>query len=99
MAQRFEAAALSVSGQPVPIASGIDHITASAEALFSMSATGRVLAYRTAVRKESRLTWLNPDGSTAGTIGPEKDYTTDLQIAPNGRQAVGVIPDSDSGNR
>jgi serine/threonine protein kinase/Tol biopolymer transport system component len=99
MAQRFDAGALAVSGEAVPVAAGVDHITASAQALFGVSADGNVLAYQGAVGRNSRLTWFDRSGHDAGTIGPDKDFTTDLQISPDGKQAVVVIPDTDSGNR
>lgn len=99
MAQRFDAGTLTLSGDAMPIVAGIEDITASAQALFGVSADGTVLTYQSAVGRNSRLTWFDPTGASLGPVGPEKDFTTDLEVAPNGREAVVVIPDPDSGNR
>jgi eukaryotic-like serine/threonine-protein kinase len=99
MAQKFDASALTLSGDAVPVAAGVEHIPASAQALFAVSADGSVLTYQSAVGRSSRLEWFDREGHSLGPVGPEKDFTTDLQIAPNGKQALVVIPDPDSGNR
>jgi eukaryotic-like serine/threonine-protein kinase len=99
IAQKFDIDALNVFGEAFALAPGVDHITASAQALFAVSANGNVLAYQEAAGRDSRLTWFDQDGKNAGSIGPEKDFTTDVEISPNGKQAVVVIPDPDSGNR
>jgi len=99
MAQKFNAGTLTLSGEAIPLASGVEHITPSAEAIFATSADGNVLAYQGAVGRNSLLTWFDREGRMLGIIGPEKDFTTDLQISPDGKQAVVVIPDPDSGNR
>jgi len=46
MAQRFDARALTLSGDPVPVAANIGHTTPSSVAMFSASADGRVLSYQ-----------------------------------------------------
>ena len=99
MAQRFDANSLRLSGDAFPVAANVEHIRASAQAFFAVSADGRVLVHQGEVGRDSRLTWFDRDGRKLGTVGPERDFTTDLQISPDGRQAVVVIPDPDSGNR
>lgn len=99
MAQRFDAGTLTLSGDAVPVVAGVDHIPASAQAMFAVSLDGSALAYHGAQSRNSTLTWFDRDGHSQGSIRPEKDFTTDLQISPDGKQALIVIPDPDSGNR
>src|SRR5205085_10633703 len=87
MAQRFDIGTLAASGDPFAVAPGIGHNRASAEGSFHVSANGQVVAYLEAVNHNSRLTWFDHAGRNIGTIGPEADFTVDMQIAPDGRQA------------
>ncbi|MBI3400293.1 MAG: PD40 domain-containing protein [Acidobacteria bacterium] len=98
MAQRFDLRALSLAGDPFPVAEHVSHTTPSSSAIFGASADGKVLAYQPASTRQSTITWFDRAGKRLSTIGPEREYT-DLRLAPNGVQAAVVIPDSDSGNR
>jgi Tol biopolymer transport system component len=98
MAQRFDARALTLSGDPVPVAANIGHTTPSSVAMFSASADGRVLSYQPAVPRLARISWFDRAGHASEPIGPEKEFT-ELRLSPNGAMATVVIPDPDSGNR
>jgi len=98
MAQRFDAASLTLSGEALAVASRISHSTASSQAAFAVSSDGTVLAYEAGVRALAALTWFDRQGRQIGTIGSENNFI-DVRLAPGGKLAAVVVPDSDSGNR
>ena len=59
MAQRFDARALSLSGEAFPVAGHVAHTTPSSSAAFGASADGTVLAYQTAGRRDARIAWFD----------------------------------------
>ena len=98
MAQRFDAATLTLSGEAMAVASRIGHNTASSQAAFGVSSDGAVLAYQAGVRALANLTWFGRAGQKIGTIGPESNFA-DVRLSPDGKLAAVVVPDLDSGNR
>jgi Tol biopolymer transport system component len=98
MAQRFDAATLSIAGEAVPVAALVDQVTPSSSAAFGASTDGSVLTYRPALNRAGRLIWWDRAGRPGAAIGPERVYT-EVRLAPNQKQATVVIPDPDSGNR
>ena len=100
MAQSFDAARFSVSGEPVRIADGIAAGPGGLLAGFSISPSG-VLAYAPggpAGTSLSRLTWYGRDGQSTGTIGEPGNYT-DVAISPDGRRiAVHLHEEQQGGN-
>jgi len=98
LAQRFDAGRLATSGDPFPIAGGLDQETASAEAFFSVSADASVLTYVEASQPVDQLTWFGRDGSKLGVVGPPSRYTQP-RISPDGKRLAVVSPDPESGNR
>jgi Tol biopolymer transport system component len=98
IAQRFNPDTLALSGERIPVATRIAHARPSSSAMFAVSADGTVLTYVSEVNRLARLTWFDRTGKAVGTIGPEMEYT-EVRIAPDGKQATVVIPDSVSGNR
>jgi Tol biopolymer transport system component len=98
MAQRFDARALSLVGEAVPVAEHVAHATPSSSAAFGASVDGTVLAYQAAGRRDARIVWFDRRGKKGESIGPDREFT-ELRLAPNGKQATVVIPDPDSGNR
>jgi len=98
MARAFDAATLTVSGDAVPVAAEVNHNTPSAEAAFSVSADGSVLAFLANVTRNATITWFDRTGNVLGTAGPEKEYS-EVRLSPDEKTAGVVIPDPDSGNR
>jgi Tol biopolymer transport system component len=91
MAQPFDPAALRLSGDPVAIADQVDSYAPRNAGLFSVSNTG-TLAYRAGSGPQTRLTWFDPQGNPAGTIGDPGDYANPA-ISPDGtRVAVAMGP-------
>jgi len=53
---------LTLSGDPVPLASDIALFPPGFHGSFWSSASGNLLAYRTEASDKPRLTWIHPDG-------------------------------------
>ena len=96
MAQRFDPASRSVTGDSFPVS---DRLAAegSRYASFSVSESG-VLAYSGGTsRVTTRLTWLDRAGAVAGTVGGPASYLN-LALAPDDRHvAVSVAAGTEEG--
>ena len=97
MAQRFDAGRLELSGDAFPVAGNVAQETASANAYFSASADGSVIAYSEG-NAARQLTWFDHDGTNLGTLGAKGSYT-DPRFSPDGKLLALTIPDPESGNR
>ncbi len=97
-AQAFDAARLEVLGEATPLVAEIrdtDRSASEVTGAFTVSQTG-VLAYQTASRVETQLTWYDRQGNTLGTIGEPGDYT-DVALSPDGsRVATSVMNPADA---
>ena len=92
MAQGFDAAGLTLIGEPSPI-------TEARIGTFSVSITG-VLAYQPGSdSSRRRLAWFDRAGQPLGTLGEAANYYT-VEISPDGSHAVGGIlePGSSAGD-
>jgi Tol biopolymer transport system component len=91
MAQSFDPDKMTLSGEPVAIADGVDSFTARNYGLFSVSNTG-TLVYRGGTGSQTILSWTDQQGNPLGTLGDAGDYSAPA-ISPDGnRVAVGVGP-------
>jgi serine/threonine protein kinase/Tol biopolymer transport system component len=91
MAQPFDPNKMTLSGEPVAIADGVDSFPAQNEGLFSLSNTG-TLVYRGGSGSQSVLNWFDQHGNPAGALGEPGVYANPA-ISPDGsRVAVGVGP-------
>ena len=79
LAQRFDAAAERLVGEPVPVADRVEHMYPTAKAAFTTSRNG-ILAYRSEVDVD-RLLWFDRAGAEIGSVGP-----------PGGHQSVAFSP-------
>ena len=68
MAQPFDPNKMTLSGEPVAIADGIDSFALANSSMFSVSNTG-TLAYRGGSGPQTVLTWFDQQGRAAGTLG------------------------------
>ncbi len=98
MAQRFDPDKLELRGEAFPIAGGLRQSTASASSLFSVSANGRVLAYRDDRTAVARVTWFDRQGVKTAELGPPGEYTQP-RLSPDGRRLALTLPDKENGNR
>jgi Tol biopolymer transport system component len=88
MAQSFDAAALELGGEPVPIAAQIGFFGNSA--WFSASASG-ALVYRTAGSVQRQLTWFDRKGDVLSHVGEPGVYS-EVELSPDGTRAAFYQP-------
>jgi serine/threonine protein kinase/Tol biopolymer transport system component len=98
LAQRFDVHKFEVSGEPFPIAGGVDQQRPSAATFFSASADGSVLTYTEASLFSTQLTWFDRSGKKLGVVGPLGEYTQP-RLSPEGKRLAVVKPDPETGNR
>jgi serine/threonine protein kinase/Tol biopolymer transport system component len=83
MTQRFNAVALTLTGEPSPIAE-------IPGGVFSVSTTG-VLCYQSGTnRNRRRFEWFDRAGKSLGALGEAANYYT-VEISPDGSHAAGGI--------
>ena len=104
LAQPFDPVRAELSGEPIPIAEGVDSFTPVSYGLFSVSDTG-VLVYRKGAGTSLRLAWLDASGNTVGTAGdsneriynnaaPSPDGTRiAASLGPSGSRDLWIIDD------
>ncbi len=91
MAQPFNPDKMTLSGEPVAIAEGVDTFAVTSHGLFSVSDTG-TLVYRGGSGAQTVLTWYDQQGNPAGTLGDAGTYSAPA-ISPDGsRVAVAMGP-------
>ena len=96
VAQAFDASALKLTGEPVPVAEQMG-ATGNGLADFSVSANG-ALVYRGGVSSETRLVWVD----RSGKAGPELDKSAgygSTALSPDGTRLAMDISDSRSDKR
>ncbi len=97
-AQRFDAKALQVSGDPFPVAEQIQYLPQIYWAFFSVS-ENQVLVHqaRSAAPGLSQLVWFDRSGKALGTLGALA-YQANPRISPDGKRVALDIADVRSGN-
>ena len=95
MAQKFDAAALKLSGDARPIADPVSSIGTMGVMVVSASRAGQVLY--SASGEVSQLTWLDRTGMLLGTVGEPGGYTYPFRLSPDGRR-VAASRDRSGGN-
>jgi eukaryotic-like serine/threonine-protein kinase len=83
MSQPFDASALRVTGEAVPVASDVGLLPVSSQASFSASSSG-LLLYQTGGIGRTALTWFDRSGKTQGVID-DTDFHEDVRISPDGK--------------
>jgi Tol biopolymer transport system component len=92
MAQPFDLVNLTLRGDPVPVAEGVDSFAGANYGLFSISDTGALVYRGGAGPSKMTLAWMDAAGNPAGTIGELGEYANPA-ISPDGsRIAVGRGP-------
>jgi hypothetical protein len=96
LAQRFDPDRLELSGDPVPVATGVGYEAAFFQAEFAVAGNG-TLVYRTgAAISGTRLTWVGRDGREIARIGGVGAYQY-LTLSPDGKRLAYSATDSDAG--
>jgi Tol biopolymer transport system component len=93
VAQRFDASALKIGGEPVPIAEQMG-ATSNGLADFSVSDDG-VLVYRGGASSSDRLVWLDRTGKELSEIDKPSSYGT-TALSPDGTRLAIAMNDSRS---
>ncbi|HEV3215605.1 MAG TPA: protein kinase, partial [Vicinamibacterales bacterium] len=89
VAQRFDAAHASLSGDPIPVAQAVVENDGAYRSAFSVSAGG-LLAHRAGAGGGQRqLMWLDRTGKVLGTVGPpDENAPTSFALAPDGQHVA-----------
>ena len=91
VAQRFDATALKLEGDPVPVAEEVALQTGSGtrRAAYWISQNG-LLAYRTGVAAGGALqmTWISRDGKQRESVGKGDDFANDFRLSPDGKHVA-----------
>jgi tricorn protease-like protein len=87
MAQPFDLGRLKLTGEPTPIAEGIQTVGTGQNGHFAASDDG-VLIYQTgASGSDSQLTWFDRTGKAVATAGDRAGYR-DVELSPDGTRAA-----------
>jgi Tol biopolymer transport system component len=100
LAQPFDLDRLELGGEPTPLVEHVQITGPSASDVtgaFTVSQTG-VLAYQTASRTSSQLTWFNRTGTKVSTLGEPGDYV-DVALSPDDSRVATSLIDADQGTR
>ena len=93
LARRLDARTLTLSGDPVPLASDVALFPPGFHASFWSSASGSLLAYRTEASDKPRLTWLYPDGKRETAVTGTDDFYTHVRVSRDGSRAALELAD------
>ena len=95
MAQPFDAARLQLTGEPVPIAQGVQATPISGRAAFTASDNG-VLAYRSGTAAAAlTLVWVSRNGTEQRVPAPAHNYVLP-RLSPDGQRVAAGIEEGDS---
>ena len=93
VAQRFDSASLSVTGDPVPVGEGLG-VSAVGTASFSLSDAG-VLVYRAGEEAGARLVWMDRSGKESPAVDGARRFA-DAWLSPDGNRLVYDVADRGS---
>jgi serine/threonine protein kinase len=96
MAQRFDADAGNVIGDPFLVANGVGHIPILGIAAFSLSQNG-VLAMGGGRSANRQFVWFDRSGKQLGVVGTPGNYF-DIVLSPDGKRAATQLWDLQTGN-
>ncbi|MBA3641273.1 MAG: hypothetical protein M3541_03535 [Acidobacteriota bacterium] len=97
-AQRFDAAAASLTGEPQPIVEGVAHNPDNGRAGFSVAADAEVLVFRRGrnISVHNTLEWFGLDGKPLGLLGGSTARNRAHATSPDGSR-VAVMRDEPDG--
>ena len=95
LAQPFDAAALRLTGDAVPLAGNMHVFQPTAAADFSVSNNG-VLVYQP-LRNSSRVVWVDRSGRELQQVGPDKLSVVYVRASPDGRKIAASVHNPEKG--
>ena len=94
LAQPFNLETASLSGAPVPVASGVGSFAQATAGLWSVARNG-ALVYRGGGTGLPLPTWVDSTGRVSGTVGqPSKNLYTAVDLSPDGTRGAFMIVDT-----
>jgi serine/threonine protein kinase len=88
VAQRFDARAGELSGDPVPLAQAVGIDSGALAGRFSVSPSGTI-AWRSGGGSRRQLIWFDRSGRDAGAFGaPDENYLVTPELSPDGKRAA-----------
>ena len=85
VAQRLDAEAAALVGEPVTIANGLN---VDLLARSGVAAIPGLLAYRPEAQRQAQMIWMDRSGAARGTLGDPDASLTNPRISPDGRRVV-----------
>ncbi len=98
LAQPFDARALRISGDPVPLGEAVGYDTGFFRAVFGVSQNGLLAYSEGGAEGQARLVWADRTGKELFEVGPAEDYQT-LRLSPDGRRVAYESTDGESGTK
>jgi Tol biopolymer transport system component/DNA-binding winged helix-turn-helix (wHTH) protein len=95
LAHPFDASAVEVTGEPIPIASDVYSFTATGAADISAAARG-ILAYQPVVAR-SRLVWVDRRGHLLSAASPENLSVKSGALSPDGKSIAAALYNPEKG--
>ena len=96
LAQRFDAAQIKLTGEPVVIAEGVEQTAVGAA--FTVSSTGTLAYQPKTATFGSRLAWIDRKGAPLTTLADAADYSN-LELSPDGRRMLVSVRDAGANTR
>ncbi|HEV8337424.1 MAG TPA: protein kinase [Candidatus Polarisedimenticolia bacterium] len=96
MAQRFDAASLALTGEPVPLAEGVDLAPEFFRAIFAVSEAGLLALRAGGAEVNAQLKWYDREGREIGKVGEPGAYDG-IVLSPDAKRAVVSLNNRDSG--
>ena len=93
LGRRIDGRTLTMTGEPVPIASNVALFPPGFHASFWSSASGNVLAYRSEVSDRPRLTWVYADSKRQNATDTD-DFYTHVRVSADGARAAMELVDA-----
>jgi Tol biopolymer transport system component len=97
LARPFDAATLTLSGEPTRVADGVRSQTIGMRSRFSVSATG-VLVHQVLDEPPSMLRWYDRSGRAQGTVGAA-ERISNHRLSPDATRVVVDVVDNPKGGR
>jgi dipeptidyl aminopeptidase/acylaminoacyl peptidase len=89
VAQRFDAAHASLSGDPIPVAQAVVENDGTFRSAFSVSEAGLLAHRANAGGGQRQLVWLDRTGKVLGTVGPpDENAPTSFALSPDGQHVA-----------